>query len=61
MERFSENFDQEAVTYLIFLLEHTDFKNVTFEKIPWAPFEVAEVAEVKRPRNPKQMKSHSFI
>ena len=29
-----------------FLLERTDFKNVIFEKIPWAPSEVAEVAEV---------------
>ena len=27
-----------------FLLERTDFKNVIFEKIPWAPSEVAEVA-----------------
>ena len=28
-------------------MERTDFKNVIFEKIPWAPFEVAKVAEVK--------------
>ena len=34
----------------------TDFKNVIFEKIHWAPSEVAEVAEVKRPRNPKRRK-----
>ena len=34
-------------------LECTDFKNVIFEKIPWAPSEDAEVAEVKQPRNPK--------
>ena len=34
----------------------TDFKNVIFEKIHWAPSEVAEVAEVKRPRNPKRQK-----
>ena len=39
-----------------FLLECTDFKNVIFEKIPWAPSEVAEVAEVKQPRNPKRRK-----
>ena len=37
-----------------FLLECTDFKNVIFEKIHWAPSEVAEVAEVKRPRNSKR-------
>ena len=36
-----------------FSLECTDFKNVIFEKIHWAPSEVAEVAEVKRPRNSK--------
>ena len=36
-----------------FLLERTDFENVIFEKIPWAPSEDAEVAEVKQPRNPK--------
>ena len=34
-------------------LECTDFKNVIFEKIPWAPSEVAEVAEVKQPQNSK--------
>ena len=39
-----------------FSLERTDFKNVTFEKIPWAPYEVAEFAEVKRPRNSKYRK-----
>ena len=39
-----------------FSLERTDFKNVIFEKIPWAHSEVAEVAEVKRPRNSKQQK-----
>ena len=33
-----------------FLLECTDFKNVFFEKIPWAHSEVAEVTEVKQPR-----------
>ena len=38
VERFSENFDKKAVTYLIF------FKNVIFEENPWAPSEVAEVA-----------------
>ena len=38
MERFSENFDQEGVTYLIFSLEQTDFKNVIFEKIPLSKF-----------------------
>ena len=37
-------------------LECTDFKNVIFEKNPWAPSEVAEVVGVKRPRNPKQRK-----
>ena len=26
-----------------FLLENTDFKNAIFEKIPWAPSEVAEI------------------
>ena len=31
-----------------FSLEHTDFENVVFEKIHWAPSEDAEVAEVKR-------------
>ena len=36
-----------------FSLECTDFKNVIFEKIPWAHSEDAEVAEVKRPRNSK--------
>ena len=36
-----------------FSLERNDFKNVIFEKIPWAPSEVAEVAEVKRPWNSK--------
>ena len=46
MKRFSENFDHEAVTYLIFfLLERTDFKNVIFGKIHWAPSEILEVAE----------------
>ena len=40
-----------------FSLECTNFKNVTFEKIPWAPSEVTEVAEVKQPQNPKQRKS----
>jgi hypothetical protein len=39
-----------------FSLECTDFKNVIFEKIPWAHSEDAEVAEVKRPRNPKRRK-----
>ena len=34
VERFSENFNQEVVTYFIFSLERTDFKNVIFEKIP---------------------------
>ena len=33
-----------------FSLERPDFKNVIFEKIPWAPSEVAKVAEVKRPQ-----------
>ena len=37
-----------------FSLECTDFKNVIFKKIHWAPSEVAEVAEVKQPRNSKQ-------
>ena len=37
-------------------VEPTDFKNVIFENIPWALFEVAEVAEVKQPRNPKRRK-----
>ena len=32
---------------LYFSLEQTDFKNVIFEKIPWAPLEDAEVAKVK--------------
>ena len=32
-----------------FSLECTDFKNVIFEKNPWAHSEDAEVAEVKRP------------
>jgi hypothetical protein len=39
-----------------FYLEDTDFKNVIFEKIPWAPSEVAKVAEVKQPRNTKRQK-----
>jgi hypothetical protein len=34
----------------------TDFKNVIFEKIPWAPSEVAKSSEVKQPRNPKPQK-----
>ena len=34
VKRFSENFDHEAVTYLIFFMERTDFKNVIFEKMP---------------------------
>ena len=37
-------------------LECTDFKNIIFEKIPWAPSKVAEVAEVKQPRNTKRQK-----
>ena len=40
--RFSD-FDKKAVIYLFFLLEHSDLKNVTFEKTPWAPSEVTEV------------------
>ena len=28
-----------------YLLEHSDLKNVTFEKIPLAPFEITEVKE----------------
>ena len=47
-----ENFDKKAVTYLIFLLEGTDFKKVTFEKNPWAPSEVVEVAEVAEVKGP---------
>ena len=39
-----------------FSLECADFKNIFFEKIPWAPSEVTEVAKVKRPQNPKQRK-----
>ena len=39
-----------------FSFERTDFKNVIFEKIHWAPSEVTEVAEVKRPRNSKRWK-----
>ena len=39
-----------------FLLEHTDFKNVIFEKIPLPLSEVGEVADVKQPRNPKWQK-----
>ena len=46
VERFGENFDHKVVTYLIFSLERTDFKNVVFEKIPWAPSEVAEVKKI---------------
>ena len=46
MERFSENFDDKVVTYLIFSFERTDFKNVIFEKIPWAHSE-------KTPRSPR--------
>ena len=45
-----------------FSLERTDFKNVIFENIPWAPSEdaeVAEVAEVKRPWNSKNKFSKS--
>ena len=34
-------------------VEPTDFKNVIFENIHWALF---EVAEVKQPRNPKRQK-----
>ena len=45
-----ENFDQKAVTYLIFfLLERTDLKNVIFEKKFSASSEVTEVAKVKQP------------
>ena len=39
-----------------FSLEHTDYKNVIFEKIHWAHSEDAKVAEVKRPQNPKRRK-----
>ena len=39
MKRFSENIALKAVTDIIFLLELTDLKNVTFEKIPRAPSE----------------------
>ena len=53
--RFSENVDDKVVTYTSsFSFERTDFKNLIFEKIHWAPSEVAEVAEVKRSRNSKQ-------
>ena len=37
---------------VVISFEHTDFKNVIFEKIHWAHSEDAEVAEVKQPRNP---------
>ena len=56
VERFSENFDDKAGHTSSFLLERTDFKNVIFEKNPWAPSEDAEVAEVKRPRNSNRQK-----
>ena len=51
VERFSENFDDKAVTYIHHLFRWNALisKNVIFEKIPWAPSEDAEVAEVKRP------------
>ena len=39
-----------------FSLERTDFENVIFEKIPWAPSEDAEVTEVKQPWNTKPRK-----
>ena len=45
MERFSENFDQEAVTYFIFFVGMHWFQNCNFEKIHWASSEVAKVAE----------------
>ena len=38
---------------VVISFEHTDFKNVIFEKIHWAHSEDVEVAEVKRPQNPK--------
>jgi hypothetical protein len=34
VERFSENFDEKAEHASSLSLECTDFKNVTFEKIP---------------------------
>ena len=53
-QTFTRPVDQKAVTHLIFSLERTDFENVIFEKIPWAPSEVAKVK--KWPWNPKQWK-----
>jgi hypothetical protein len=46
VDRFSEKIS----------LKCTDFKNVIFEKIPWAHSVVPEVTEVKQPRNPKWQK-----
>ena len=55
MKRFSENFDHEA-----FLLERSDFKNVIFEKIPWAPSEVdLETQNIKNYK--KDEVCHSFV
>ena len=51
-----KNFTRKQRHALSFSLECTDFKNVIFEKIPWAPSEDAEVAEVKQPRNSKRWK-----
>ena len=59
VERFSENFGHKAEICLIFSLECTDFNNVIFEKIAWAPSEVAEVewqSMFKFHRNQKQQK-----
>ena len=39
----------KILTRKLFLMERTDFENVIFEKITWAPSEDAEVAEVKWP------------
>ena len=39
-----------------FSFEHTDFKNVIFEKIHWAHSKDAEVAEVKQPQKSKRRK-----
>ena len=47
MERINENSTTKLWHTSSFLFERTDFRNVIFEKIPWAP---SKVAEVKRPQ-----------
>ena len=55
MERFSENFDQKAVTYLIFFVGTHWFQKCKFWK------KNPEVAEVKQPRNPNKNSKWKLI